>query len=70
MGNLKTRKTVPTSTTYPEWLKVSAAIGRAANEWSGRFDIAAFAGPIAGQGNPACYSPHTGELEINSEICF
>jgi len=70
MGNLKTRKTTPVSQTYPEWLGVSAAIGRMVNEWSGRHDVVAFAGPIAGQGSPACYSPHTGEVEVNSDICF
>lgn len=70
MSNLKTHKTTPVSTTFPEWLAVSAAIGKVANTWADRHDIVAFAGPEAGSGSPATYSPYTGELELNAKVCF
>lgn len=71
MGNLKkAARREPVSVTYPEWLGVSASIGAAARLWSTRAEIVAFAGPSAGLGNPACFSPNTAELEINTEICF
>jgi len=71
VGNLKNAaRREPVSVTYPEWLRVSGSIGELARSWSGRLEIVAFAGPTAGLGNPACFSPNTSELEINTETCF
>lgn len=63
-------KTEHASTSHPEWLGVSSAIGRMANTWSGRYDIAAFAGPDAAEGHPAFFNPLTSEVEVNVEKCF
>lgn len=63
-------KTEHASTSHPEWLGVSSAIGRMANTWSGRYDIAAFAGPDAADGHPAFFNPLTSEIEVNVEKCF
>jgi len=68
-ANFKTNKKTH-ATNAPEWLAVSAAVGRMVNTWSGRYDVAAFAGPGAGEGNPAFFNPRTSEVEINVERCF
>lgn len=68
-ANFKTTKKTH-ATSAPEWLAVSAAVGRMVNAWAGRYDIAAFAGPGAGEGNPAFFNPRTSEVEINVERCF
>lgn len=67
--NFKSKKTTH-STSHPEWLAVSAAIGRMVNFWSGRSDVAAFAAPGAGDGHPAFFNPNTSEVEVNVERCF
>jgi len=67
--NFRSTKTAH-STSHPEWLAVSAAIGRMVNFWSGRYDVAAFAGPGAGEGHPAFFNPNTSEVEVNIEKCF
>lgn len=56
--------------TPPEWLKVSAAVGRMCNEWSGRSDLVAVVTPDSGGGHPACYVPGTSEIEVNVSTCF
>ena len=70
MTNLKNSRTAPVSSAHPEWLAVTAGIGAVANHWAGRSDIVVAVSPSSGRGNPACYSPLTGELEINTPICF
>jgi hypothetical protein len=67
--NYAKKKTTP-SVSSPEWLSVSSAIGRMANSWAGRYDIAAFAGPNAAEGHPAFFNPLTAEVEVNVEKCF
>lgn len=67
--NYAKKKTTP-SVSSPEWLSVSSAIGRMANTWAARFDIAAFAGPNAAEGHPAFFNPLTAEVEVNVEKCF
>lgn len=67
--NFKIRKTTPAAS-QPEWLAVSSAVGRMVNTWAGRFDVAAFAAPGAGEGKPAFFNPYTSEVEINVELCF
>jgi len=67
--NYSKKKTTP-SVSHPEWLGVSAAIGKMVNSWAGRFDVAAFAGPNAAEGHPAFFNPHTAEVEVNVEKCF
>lgn len=56
--------------TPSEWLRVSAAVGRVVNSWAGRTDIAAYAGPDAGEGHPAMFNPKSSEIEINVNVCF
>lgn len=70
MTNLKNSRTTPVSSAHPEWLAVTASIGAVSNHWAGRSDIVVAVSPSSGRGNPACYSPITGELEINTPICF
>ena len=67
--NLTTTKTTHAEST-PEWLGVSAAVGRMVRTWADRTDIAAYAAPGAGEGKPAFFNPNTCEVEINVETCF
>jgi len=67
--NFKQRKVTP-SAAHPDWLRVSSAVGRMVNDWAGRYDVAAFAAPGAGEGHPAFFNPYTSEVEVNVEKCF
>lgn len=58
------------SVSNPDWLAVSSAVGRMVNAWSGRYDIAAFAGPGAGEGKPAFFNPYTSEVEVDATMLF
>lgn len=70
MGQFNYKKDKASGATPSEWLRVSAAVGRVCNTWSGRTDIAATVTPDAGNGNPACYVPGTSEVEVNVSTCF
>jgi hypothetical protein len=56
--------------TPPEWLKVGVQIGKLANEWAARDDLVAYVGPGAGGPAPACFIPHSAELEVNVDVAF
>lgn len=58
------------ASSHPDWLRVSSAIGTMVNTWAGRYDVAAFAAPGAGNGHPAFFNPATCEVEVNVERCF
>ena len=59
------------SATPSEWLATCAQIGRVANEWAGRSDLAVYAGEDAGMGQAiACFIGSTAEIEINLEGAF
>lgn len=56
--------------TPSEWLKVGANITKLVNDFAMRGDLVAYVAPSAGQGYPACYLPHTAEVEVNVDIAF
>lgn len=56
--------------TPTEWLKIGANITALVNEFAMRSDLVAYVGPNAGQSYPACYLPHTAEVEVNVDIAF
>jgi hypothetical protein len=60
------------TTTDADWLGVGAKIGKLANDWAGRNDLVAYVGERAGAeaGAPACYNPHTSEIEVNVAAAF
>jgi len=59
------------SATPSEWLPTCSQIGELANAWSGRSDLAVYAGTDAGMGQAiACFIGDTAEIEINLEGAF
>jgi hypothetical protein len=56
--------------TPTEWLKIGANITALVNEFAMRSDLVAYVGPNAGQSYPACYLPHTAEVEVNVSVAF
>jgi len=59
------------SATPSEWLPTCSHIGELANAWSGRTDLAVYAGEDAGMGEAiACFIGDTAEIEINLEGAF
>jgi len=59
------------SATPSEWLPTCSHIGELANAWSGRTDLAVYAGEDAGMGQAiACFIGDTAEIEINLEGAF
>ena len=60
-----------TSTTPNEWLKTCAEIGQVVNTWSGRNDLAVYAGEDAGMGVAiACFINTTAEIEVSISGAF
>jgi hypothetical protein len=68
--NFQKHKTSGEAHKSPEWLPVSAAVGRMSNSWSGRGDLVAIVGPTAAHGNPALFDPRSTQVEVNSTVCF
>ncbi len=59
------------SFTPSEWLATCAQIGKVANDWAGRNDLAVYAGEDAGMGQAiACFIGSTAEIEINLAGAF
>ena len=70
MAHQVSRLSSRTSTTPSEWLSTCSQIGTLVNSWSGRSDLAVYAGTDAGFGHYACLVVDTAEVEINLEKCF
>lgn len=65
------RMATRTSTTPSEWLKTCAQIGQVVNTWSGRNDLAVYAGEDAGMGMAiACFINTTAEIEVSISGAF
>jgi hypothetical protein len=59
------------SETPTEWLKVCADIGRLANEWAGRNDLAIYGGSDTANGEAlAAFYADVAEIEINLPVAF
>lgn len=69
MEHIKTNGT-RAQNTPTEWLKVGANITELVNDFALRSDLVAYVGPGAGQSYPACYLPHTAEVEVNVDVAF
>lgn len=54
----------------PEWLRVSSEITQMVNNWSGRGDLIASAGPFMSPQAPACFNPMVAEVEVNTSAVF
>lgn len=61
-----------TSETPAEWLKTCSQIGEVVNAWSGRSDLAVYAGQDAVMNGVAvaCFIPKTAEIEISIPMAF
>lgn len=56
--------------TESEWLRVGAAIGQLANEWSFRNDLVAYIGDHTISQAPAAFNPASAEIEVDYTQCF
>ena len=67
----KSRLSTRTSSTPPAWLKTCSQIGQLVNTWSGRNDLAVYAGEDAVQGIAiAAFYMNEAEIEINLPNAF
>jgi hypothetical protein len=56
--------------TRPEWLDAARQVGEYVNLVAERRDLIAYVGEGLGGTAPACYTPATAEIEVNTDICL